>query len=111
MLANVARDLAQDGWCRCEGRAGADEALTFEHEVGHLPAVCARKPAARSRQILGIGTNRATTIPPQVIDLMVARDGIEPPTPAFSGLRSTPELPGHVSKPAVRRLRGRFASR
>ena len=25
---------------------------------------------------------------------MVARDGIEPPTPAFSGLRSTPELPG-----------------
>jgi hypothetical protein len=27
---------------------------------------------------------------------MVAREGIEPPTPAFSGLRSTPELPGHV---------------
>ena len=27
---------------------------------------------------------------------MVARDGIEPPTPAFSGLRSTPELPGHI---------------
>jgi hypothetical protein len=26
---------------------------------------------------------------PQVIDYMVARDGIEPPTPAFSGLRST----------------------
>jgi hypothetical protein len=25
----------------------------------------------------------------QVIDLMVARDGVEPPTPAFSGLRST----------------------
>ncbi len=25
---------------------------------------------------------------------MVARDGIEPPTPAFSGLRSTAELPG-----------------
>jgi hypothetical protein len=24
-----------------------------------------------------------------VIDLMVARDGVEPPTPAFSGLRST----------------------
>jgi hypothetical protein len=29
--------------------------------------------------------------------MMVARDGIEPPTPAFSGLRSTTELPGHVS--------------
>ena len=26
---------------------------------------------------------------------VVARDGIEPPTPAFSGLRSTSELPGH----------------
>ena len=25
---------------------------------------------------------------PQVIDLMVARDGVEPPTPAFSGLAS-----------------------
>ena len=25
---------------------------------------------------------------------MVARDGFEPPTPAFSGPRSTPELPG-----------------
>jgi hypothetical protein len=25
----------------------------------------------------------------QVIEMMVARDGIEPPTPAFSGLRST----------------------
>jgi hypothetical protein len=25
----------------------------------------------------------------QVIESMVARDGVEPPTPAFSGLRST----------------------
>ncbi len=32
---------------------------------------------------------------------MVAREGIEPPTPAFSGLRSTTELPG----------RGRFSGR
>ena len=29
-----------------------------------------------------------------VSNLMVARDGIEPPTPAFSGPRSTTELPG-----------------
>jgi hypothetical protein len=27
---------------------------------------------------------------------MVARDGIEPPTPAFSGPRSTTELPGQI---------------
>jgi hypothetical protein len=25
----------------------------------------------------------------QVVESMVARDGVEPPTPAFSGLRST----------------------
>jgi hypothetical protein len=32
----------------------------------------------------------AVTIPPQNgVMLVVARDGIEPPTPAFSGLRST----------------------
>src|SRR3954452_25410115 len=29
---------------------------------------------------------------------MVARDGIEPPTPAFSGPRSTTELPGQLSR-------------
>jgi hypothetical protein len=43
---------------------------------------------------------------------MVAREGIEPPTPAFSGLRSTPELPGHISKPAhASRARNLFSSR
>ena len=31
---------------------------------------------------------------------MVARDGIEPPTPAFSGPRSTTELPGLRSQQA-----------
>ena len=30
----------------------------------------------------------------KLLILMVARDGIEPPTPAFSGPRSTTELPG-----------------
>ena len=30
----------------------------------------------------------------KLLELMVARDGIEPPTPAFSGPRSTTELPG-----------------
>ena len=57
---------------------------------------------------LGLGLEKVGA---QVLWNMVARDGIEPPTPAFSGLRSTPELPGHVSEPAVRRLRGLFASR
>jgi hypothetical protein len=33
---------------------------------------------------------------------VVAREGIEPPTPAFSGLRSTPELPGRCrQKPSL----------
>lgn len=39
---------------------------------------------------------------------VVARDGIEPPTPAFSGPRSTTELSGHGVEPvgcaAMRRL-------
>jgi hypothetical protein len=33
---------------------------------------------------------------------MVARDGIEPPTPAFSGPRSTTELPGQRSHSCAR---------
>ena len=32
---------------------------------------------------------RSETRDVQVIENMVARDGVEPPTPAFSGLRST----------------------
>ena len=36
---------------------------------------------------------------------MVARDGIEPPTPAFSGPRSTTELPG-LSADELHMLRG-----
>jgi hypothetical protein len=32
--------------------------------------------------------------------VMVARDGIEPPTPAFSGPRSTTELSGQLSHSA-----------
>ena len=54
-------------------------------------------------------------ITPGVVDLfgrdesvvqMVARDGFEPPTPAFSGLRSTPELPGRqlTSLPNTKRF-------
>ena len=40
--------------------------------------------------------SRAETPPkaPELLIWMVARDGIEPPTPAFSGPRSTTELPG-----------------
>ena len=48
--ANISCDLAEDGRRRREGRTGTNEALTFEHHVGHLPAVRARKPAAGSRQ-------------------------------------------------------------
>jgi hypothetical protein len=34
------------------------------------------------------------SIASKLLEIMVARDGIEPPTPAFSGPRSTTELPG-----------------
>ena len=47
--ANISRDLAEDGRRRREGRAGTDEALTFEHDARHLPAVRTRKPAASGR--------------------------------------------------------------
>jgi hypothetical protein len=40
------------------------------------------------------------------IDSVVARDGIEPPTPAFSGPRSTTELPGLSEDFQLRILRG-----
>ena len=38
------------------------------------------------------GVSAATVV--AEIQKVVARDGIEPPTPAFSGPRSTTELPG-----------------
>ena len=31
------------------------------------------------------------------LQMMVARDGVEPPTPAFQGCALPPELPGHFS--------------
>jgi hypothetical protein len=40
------------------------------------------------------------------IDSVVARDGIEPPTPAFSGPRSTTELPGLSEDFQLRILHG-----
>ena len=42
--------------------------------------------ATRSRLDNGLGMTSATV---EGVILVVARDGIEPPTPAFSGLRST----------------------
>ena len=48
--ANISRDLAEDGRSRREGRAGTDEALTFEHDARHLPAVRTRKSAAGGRK-------------------------------------------------------------
>jgi hypothetical protein len=47
--ANISRDVAQNGWRRREGRTGTNAALPFEHYVGHLPAVCTRKPTACRR--------------------------------------------------------------
>ena len=41
-----------------------------------------------------------------IVEMMVARDGIEPPTPAFSGPRSTTELPGLSEDFQLQFLRG-----
>ena len=56
-----------------------------------------RSPRARqlvdlARRVYACCDGYATVAVPDF--LMVARDGIEPPTPAFSGPRSTTELPG-----------------
>ena len=53
--ANIARDLAEDGGCRREGRAGADAAFAFEHHAGHLPAVRTREPTTSRRQTQQFG--------------------------------------------------------
>ena len=58
-----------------------------------------------ARRPVGFSGSRSTTEPRKSqsaalddeddgLKEMVARDGIEPPTPAFSGPRSTTELPG-----------------
>ena len=97
VLAHFTRYLAEDGRSRCEGCSGPDEALAGKHNARHLSAVHTRITAAAGRSAHqldadgsvaywnqmepnhGIGTA-------QVIENMVARDGVEPPTPAFSGL-------------------------
>ena len=48
--ANFTCDVAEDGRGRREGRAGTDEALRFEHNARHLPAVRAREPATSGRR-------------------------------------------------------------
>ncbi len=52
--------------------------------------------------------SRAETPPkaPELLIWVVARDGIEPPTPAFSGPRSTTELPGLSADFQLQFLRG-----
>ena len=44
--AQVARRLAENGWRRCEGRAGADAALAGDDDAGHLPAIRSRVAAS-----------------------------------------------------------------
>ena len=64
MLANVARDLAQDRWRRCEGRAGTDE---DSHSSTTLDIYQQFVPESRQRAVdklsglAPIGTNRATS--------------------------------------------------
>ena len=48
-----------------------------------------------NREFCGVECeSRFSTLDPKALQIVVARDGIEPPTPAFSGPRSTTELPG-----------------
>jgi hypothetical protein len=55
-----------------------------------LPAPTKRLLSAERMQLALVGIPRIADL----VILVVARDGIEPPTPAFSGPRSTTELSG-----------------
>jgi len=50
MLADVTRNVTQDGWRGRKGCAGADETFAGEHNDGYLSAIRARVSAARYRQ-------------------------------------------------------------
>src|SRR5271169_5829913 len=102
VVAHFACGLAEDGRSGCQRRARADAALAREYHAGYLSAVRARVAASRGgaadefgaversegilfaivRKVEGKGMAK-------LLKNMVARDGVEPPTPAFSGLRST----------------------
>jgi integrase len=92
-LRYISRDLVEDGRRRREGRAGTDETLTFEHDARHLPAVRTRKSATSGRRTQPFGELNCDQMWPrncdqlwpsdqesslQVIENMVARDGVEP---------------------------------
>jgi hypothetical protein len=77
--AHFALRLAEAGRRRHEGCARTDAAFASLYDDGHLHAV-------RSRVILPVFWRQIST---KFFGMMVARDGVEPPTPAFSGLRST----------------------
>ncbi len=79
------------------GFDGADATLSGVNDPGYLSTIRARKPSAGNQQIeqswhayrLKFGEElqpRSEMPDVQVIETMVARDGVEPPTPAFSGL-------------------------
>ena len=101
--------MAQDGRCRPQGRAGADATLTGIDDGGHLPAVCTGVSAAGGEFFDGTAYERSDSVNYwshfgaigdfrglQVIDFVVPGARIELATPAFSGRRSTGELPRHT---------------
>ena len=97
--ADLARSLAQAGRRRRKGRSRSDAPLTCEHDVGHLPAVRSRVTAegrSKAKQpeqagqlgiVEPIGAKTRRDDVAKCLQNVVARDGVEPPTPAFSGLR------------------------
>jgi hypothetical protein len=82
-----------------QGRAGADAAFEGEHYAGYLPAVrtgvaaAGRGSVEQSRRNGAVNRDRIETVRGEQHGKskkrVVARDGVEPPTPAFSGADST----------------------
>ena len=60
--SSLARDVAEDGRCRPQGRAGADATLTGIDDGGHLPAVCTGVSAAGGELFDGTAYQRSDSV-------------------------------------------------
>src|SRR5215469_9102242 len=94
MFANVRRHVAEALRSRHEGHSRTAAALTSFNDNGHLRSGHSGVAETCRRQAAGAGAGAVRNWNVlernrrnhglQVVDSMVARDGIEPPTPAFS---------------------------
>ena len=87
---------SHDNWLRLAGADLKDRQAQMRHAHPKVTAEVydqfipenQRRAVDKLSGLAPIGTKLSPSIPTQLVEMMVARDGVEPPTPAFSGLRS-----------------------